>query len=91
MNSLQHQSVFVEKQPTPAASKESGSPLYHGKLIAVSEKIKLLQKKLIQFFSVVQSMGITVSMTDYERRKLQIFNLLNFLNLIIDPTIQGLL
>ena len=82
MNSLQHQSVFVDKQPTPAASKETGSPLHHGKFFAVSERLKQFQKKLIQFLGAVQSMGITVSMTDFERRKLQIFNLLNFLNLV---------
>lgn len=82
MNSLQHQSVFVEKQPTPAASKETGSPLHNGKLFAISEKAKLLHKKLVQFLSIVQSIGITPSMVDFDRRKLQIFNLLNFLNLI---------
>lgn len=82
MNSLQHQSIFVEKQPTPTVSNKTGSLPQHGKNFPFSHQFVLLKNKIVHFLGIVRSFGISFSMTDYDRRKLEIFNLLNFLNLL---------
>ncbi|MGC4035030.1 MAG: HAMP domain-containing sensor histidine kinase [Chitinophagaceae bacterium] len=82
MNSLQHQSVFIDNQPIPATSKEQGflSPVQ--KHFPLKEKLDSFKSKLVYFLGVVRSIGVSGNLTDYARRKLQIFNLLNFFNLL---------
>jgi two-component system, sensor histidine kinase and response regulator len=82
MNSLEHQSIFAKKQATPSGSNGNGLLSEHGKASSFNHQLSLIQKKIVQFLSVVKSFGISFSMTDYDRRKLEIFNLLNFLNLL---------
>jgi len=82
MSYLEHQHIFADKQPTPAVSKETGLLPQHGKAFPFSHQLISLQNKIVHFLSIVKSFGISFSMTDYDRRKLEIFNLLNFLNLI---------
>lgn len=46
-------------------------------------KIEIYGLKSLQLLSIIQSIGITRHMDEYEKRKLSIFNLLNFLQLCI--------
>ncbi|MEJ0101092.1 MAG: hypothetical protein WDO19_00435 [Bacteroidota bacterium] len=82
MNSLQHQPVFAEKQSTPAVQKETGLLPQQGQSFPFKEKIDALQRRLVHFLGLIKSIGFSTSMTNYDRRKLEIFNVLNFLNLI---------
>ena len=82
MNSLEHQSIFAKKQSLPSGSNGNGLLPGHGKDSPFSSQLGLIQKKILQFLEVIKSFGISFSMTDYDRRKLEIFNLLNFLNLL---------
>ncbi|MES1225124.1 MAG: hypothetical protein ABUT20_57105, partial [Bacteroidota bacterium] len=82
MKSLEHQPIFANKQSTPSVSNKTGLLQPHGKSFPFADKLNSLQKKIVHFLSIVRSFGISFSMTDYDRRKLEIFNLLNFLNLL---------
>jgi len=52
------------------------------KTIAFLEGPPALKQKILQFLSQIRSIGYTPDMEDYEKRKLGIFNQLNFLQLI---------
>jgi len=82
MNSLQHQPAFAEEQSTPAVQKKTGLLPQEGQSFPFKEKTDALQRKLIHFLEMIKSIGFSTLMTDYDRRKLEIFNVLNFLNLI---------
>jgi two-component system, sensor histidine kinase and response regulator len=49
---------------------------------AILQRLALWQKDISRFLARVQSIGVAASMQDHAKRKLRIFNLLNFLNLI---------
>ncbi|MES1219463.1 MAG: hypothetical protein ABUT20_28430, partial [Bacteroidota bacterium] len=82
MKSLQQQTALFNNSNAPSVKnnsavfpqKETGSP--HEKLWDI------IQKRVIHFLDIIKSIGVSASMTDYARRKLEIFNLLNFFNLL---------
>ena len=60
------------------------------KSIEIFEGSRSLKQKILQFLEQVRSIGYTTSLEDYEKRKLRIFNQLNFFQLmtgIIAPAI----
>ena len=60
------------------------------KSIKIFEGARSLRQKVLQFFEQVRSIGYTTSLEDFEKRKLRIFNQLNFFQLvagIITPAI----
>ena len=52
------------------------------KWLAIFQPSRFFKEKLLQFFFKLRSIGVTADMDDYEKRKLGIFNLLNFFQLI---------
>ncbi len=44
--------------------------------------MELISQKTLEFLEEIKSIGFTKTMDDYERRKLSIFNQLNFFQLI---------
>lgn len=93
MSFLQHHFAIIQSKFKSTGSHSSTSlsaekEVYnttkqdHGKESALLQRLGIWQKKISRFFERVQSIGVTASMDDSAKRKLQIFNLLNFLNLI---------
>src|SRR5215212_8570703 len=52
------------------------------KSIEIFEGSRSVKQKILQFFEQVRAIGYTTSLEDYEKRKLRIFNQLNFFQLI---------
>ena len=72
--------------------KTAGSGLVHNfdklKSIGATETMELSQQRFLHFIHKIKSLGFTKSMDDYEKRKLGIFNLLNFLQLLTGITVS---
>ena len=52
------------------------------KSIRISGRVELIGQRSQDFLEEIKSIGFTKSMDDYERRKLSIFNQLNFFQLV---------
>lgn len=52
------------------------------KAIDIFEGLRPIKQKILQFLAQIRSIGYTTAMEDYEKRKLGIFNQLNFFQLI---------
>ena len=63
------------KQPLAAIPKEKTS-------VVIARKINRSRKQLVHFHRSVKLIGASATMDDYEKRKLGIFNQLNFFQLI---------
>src|ERR1700730_670510 len=80
----------LPSRPTSFSIRESAI-IIQGKLIRLSKKIRergfsgtmiALQKKTVESWLEINSIGYSASMDDYEKRKLRIFNQLNFFGII---------
>ncbi|MEP7278841.1 MAG: HAMP domain-containing sensor histidine kinase [Bacteroidota bacterium] len=67
--------IGVERQPSPAAYKEEMA-------VTIEKKIAGFRKWLAHLHQSIKLIGVSGSMEDYEKRKLGIFNQLNFFQLI---------
>lgn len=63
------------------SAKDNGYTRKNGRL-NIPAKIEALGKRYVQFEEKVRSFGYTEALDDYEKRKLRVFNQLNFLQLI---------
>jgi len=82
MKSYRQHAAYLEKTPITATQSDSvmlsphAIPSFHYRLWDT------IRRRVINFLDVIKSIGISGSMSDYARRKLEIFNLLNFFNLL---------
>lgn len=68
----------MEYAPSLAKPPRESRPWH----FAVVSYLKLLPQNVLSFFEKVKTNGVTIGMSNYERSKLSIFNLLNFFQFI---------
>lgn len=71
--------------PADNSQPEKRKPVFlfsFKKSIGISGRLELISQKTLEFLEEIKSIGFTKTMDEYERRKLSIFNRLNFFQLI---------
>jgi signal transduction histidine kinase len=85
MNSFQPSTVYLPSNNSPQRSRKRDILSLIKKKLQwpwISKQIVIAQERSSTFFQEVRSIGSSVTMSEREKRKLGIFNLLNFLSLL---------